>query len=347
MKILKEKFGVVEGQEVDLYTLTNDNGMEVKVSTYGATITSVSIPGKNNERVSLVCGFDTLEAYFGEAYLANSPYFGCTVGRYSSQIKDAKFSIEDKEYELAPNCGPNNLHGGVKGFDKQVWSAEEVTTEVGVGVKLARVSPDGEEGYPGTVEVSVEMILNKVNEITINYKASTDKVTPLSLTNHSYWNLSGFKNDVLNYEVAVNTDKLLELDETGAATGVKSVTGTKEDLMTGQVIKEVHEAKGDGFENFYVFEDTVKYPIKIAQVESKEDNRKLEVFSNEPCMLFYTAKYMSDELQRNANEKYGKYRAFACETHRWPNGPNLEDAPGSLTAPEIPFESTTVFKITW
>lgn len=349
MKSSVEIFGKIENQEIKQYTLENNNKMKVKIMEFGATITSISIPGKDNKPVSLVAGFDDFESYFSDEYKANAPYFGCTVGRYSSQIKDAKFEIEGKTYQLATNCGLNNLHGGNIGFDKRVWSSAPFESDNAVGITFKLACADMEEGYPGNVDIEVKMSLTNANEIIIEYSANTDKTTPLSLTNHTYWNLSGFREDVLSHKVAVNTNKLLELDETGAATGViLDVTDTANDLMQGSIVKDVHDAIGDGFEHFYVFEDLVENPIKIAVIESSEaDGRKLEVFSTEPCMLFYTAKYTSDALQRSKDEKYGKFRAFACETHRYPNGPNLPESPSSFTRPEKAFKSTTTFKLSW
>ncbi|WP_075602119.1 aldose epimerase family protein [Saccharicrinis aurantiacus] len=348
MQSTKQQFGKYNNQDVSLFVLENDNGMIVKIMDLGATITQITIPGKGIEPVSIACGFNSVDGYLSDAYKNNSPYFGCTVGRYCSQIKDAKFSLNEEEYKLNANCGDNNLHGGTVGFDKQFWAAEEVATKDKVGVQFKLKSPHFSEGFPGNVEAEVTIFLSNDNEIIINYAATTDQTTPLSMTNHTYWNLSGFEKTVESSMVQVNTNKLLALDETGAVTGeVKDVSNTIEDLREAKVVSDVHSALGDGFEHFYVFD---KYGVdlnKAAEVTEPSPERKLEVYTTEPCMLFYTGKYTSDELKRDENEKYGKYRGFACETHRWPNGPNLENAPQSFTSPDEVFKSTTVFKLTF
>lgn len=346
MKISNELFGKYDNQDIHLYTLENDNGMLLKIMDLGATITSVTIPDKEGRPVSIACGFDTLEEYFSEEYKVNSPYFGCTVGRYCSQIKDARFSVEGQTYRLSANAGNNNLHGGKVGFDKRVWEAKPFESESGIGVNFTLQSKDGEEGFPGNVEASVSVKLTNRNEIVFDYKASSDKTTPLSMTNHSYFNLSGFKNTVEGFEVQVFTDQLQEMDSSGAGTGkILNVAGTIEDLREGRIIKEVHEALGDGFEHFYVFDNVGEELKKVAKVSDEKSGRSLEVFTTEPCMLFYTGKYTSDKLQRNPYEKYGKYRAFACEAHRWQNGPNITASPKSFTKPGEVFKSKTVFKL--
>ena len=233
MSIKKQFFGNSQDKEITLFTLENKQGMVVKIMNYGATITTITVPDKDGKPVSIACGFDKFEDYFSEEYKVNAPYCGCTVGRYCSQIKDSKFEMEGETYQLAKNCGPNNLHGGAVGFDKKVWDAEILESENAIVFKL--FSKDLEEGFPGDVQATVKVTLTENNEIAFDYSASTNKVTPFSMTNHSYFNLSGFKETVEDYWVKVNTNKLLELDETGAATGVvKNVSDTIEDLRTGR-----------------------------------------------------------------------------------------------------------------
>lgn len=348
MNFKKQIFGIYEGETIHQFILENDKGLVVKMMNFGATITSITIPGADEQPISIACGFDKFEDYFSDEYKANSPYFGCTVGRYCSQIKNALFTIDGEEYALSDNGGVNNLHGGTLGFDKRVWEAIPFESKDEIGVVFTLLSADLEEGFPGNVQASVQIKLTNNNEIIFNYNGITDKVTPLSMTNHTYFNLSGFKESIENNWVQVNTNKLLELDETGAATGsVKDVSSTNEDLRSGRMVKAIHLALNDGFEHFYVFDNMEEKLIPVAQVEDKTSGRKLEVFSTEPCMLFYTAKYMSDALQRNPSEKYGKYRAFACETHRWPNGPNLPNSPNTFLQPGEKFSSKTIYKLKW
>jgi aldose 1-epimerase len=348
MEINKTRFGNHGGNEISLYELKNDNDMIVKVMNYGATITSISIPNEKGGRSELVCGFDSFNSYFTEEYIANAPYFGCTVGRYSSQIKDSEFYIDGKEYLLAANCGDNSSHGGVIGFDKNIWKAKEIEEDGAVGVQFYHESRHMDEGFPGNLKVYVTMILTNANEIKIDYSAKTTTATPLSFTNHTYFNLSGFERSVEGFKAQVFTDKLLEIDDTGAATGVvNNVEGTDNDLRKGRIVKDVHDAIGDGFEHFYVFDNPGFELNKVAEVADPENGRTLEVFSKEPCMLFYTGKYTSDELKRENGDAFGKYKGFCCETQRFPNGPNIENSPGSITRPNETYQTQTVFKLSF
>lgn len=346
MKVEQSNFGTIEGQDIALYTITNNNGIEVKITNYGATITSLKIPNSEGEVANIACGFDTLEGYFSEEYKNNAPYFGCTVGRYCSQIKDAGFKLNGKKFELAANCGDNNLHGGAVGFDKKVWSATIIENNDAVGVAFSLLSKDLEEGFPGDVDAKVTFLLKENNEFAIAYNATPNADTPLSMTNHTYFNLSSFSETVENHVAKVFTNKRLALDETGAATGeILALEGKADDLRAGKKIGEVHEAMGDGFEHFYVFDNDNAELKQTASIAF--GGRSLAVFTTEPCMLLYTGKYTSDALARENGEQYGKYRGFCCETHRYPNGPNIENSPRTITKAGEEFKSTTVFKFGW
>lgn len=347
MSVEIEKFGTYQGEEINQYSLKNGNGVEVKLINYGATITTINVPNSKGEIENIACGFDTLDGYFGKEYVENSPYFGGTIGRYCSQIKDAKFSLNRKEYQLANNCGDNNLHGGTVGFDKKLWSVElpEIETPT-VIMKLQ--SKDLEEGYPGNVAVSVTFSLNDKNELAIAYNATPDQDTPLSLTNHTYFNLNGFSTTVETHIARVNTDKRQAMDATGAGTGeILNIQGQADDLTSGKKIGNVHAELNDGFEHFYVF-DNVDFKLEeVAHINSEESGRSLTVYSQEPCMLLYTGKYTSDAIKRENGEQYGKYRGFCCETHRYQNGPNIENSPKSITKADEEFKTTTIFKFGW
>ncbi|MCK0188933.1 aldose epimerase family protein [Arenibacter sp. F20364] len=344
MNASKIRFGSFNGTPVNLFTLENDNGMVVKITDYGATITSIMVP-VNGKLREVACGFDTLEGYFSQAYKANSPYFGGTVGRYCSQIKDAKFSLDGKEYSLAKNAGNNNLHGGLNGFDKKLWTARTFVEKSVVGISMTLLSKDMEEGFPGNVQIEVTFGLANDNSIRIDYKATTDQDTPLSMTNHTYFNLNGFQENVENHIARVNTDLRLALDETGAATGeILQLQGKEDDLRSAKRIGDVHNAIGDGFEHFYIFNNSNSELLEVANIKDQGSGLSLEVFSTEPCMLLYTGKYTSDKLRRENGLQYGKYRGFCCETHRYPNGPNIKDSPGSVLPRNETFNSTTIFK---
>jgi aldose 1-epimerase len=344
MQIETSDFGVYNDIKIKEYTLKNNNGVEVKITNFGATITTLKVPDSNGNIENIACGFDALEGYFGDVYLANSPYFGGTIGRYCSQIKDAKFTLNGKEFNLEKNAGENNIHGGKVGFDKRVWSTEIIDN----GVKMSLESKDLEEGFPGDVQVCVSFVLNDNNEIKIDYSATPDQDTPLSLTNHTYFNLNAFSSTVESFTAQVHTSKRHEMDDSGAATGtIEDVSGEIDDLTVGKVIGDVHKAMGDGFEHFYVFDNPDFKLQEVAKITSHESGRSLTVSSTEPCMLLYTGKYTSDEIKRENGEQYGKFRGFCCETHRYQNGPNIKGSPKSITKAGEEFKSTTIFKFSW
>ena len=348
MRIIPSNFGSFEGQIIQQYTLENDQGMSVKVATYGATITSITIPDANGSPIDIVCGFDTLDGYFSPAYQQNAPYFGCTVGRYASRIKSGTFSLDGQTYQLATNDGPNHLHGGLKGFDKRVWSAKVLDGKETVGVEMTLESPHLEEGYPGNVKVSVTFTLNNNNELGITYRGETDQATPLSLTNHTYFNLSGFQQTIEDHRATILSDVYLSPDETNVPVGgISPVSGSAADLRSGRLLKEAFAQLPTGFEHYYTFDQSVNELRKVAEFEDTLSGRKLEVSTTEPGMLFYTGYFTSNDLQRESGDQYGRYRAFCCETHRYPNGPNIIDAPGSVTRPGQVYESSTRFKVDW
>jgi len=347
MKTTASHFGEFESKHVQLYTLENDSGMVVKISNYGATITSIVVPQNNGESQEIVCGFDKFDSYFSKEYQSNAPYFGGTVGRYCSQIKDAKFTLNGEEYNLAKIVGDNNLHGGTVGFDKKIWKVKAIDANVS-SIEMQLQSTSMEEGFPGNVAVSVSFELTNDNELRINYRATTDADTPFTITNHSYFNLSGFEENIEQHTVQIHSHKKQVWDETGAATGENvSVINANDDLRGAKKIGEVHTAMGDGFEHFYLFKEKGFDLSRVAEIKEPKSGRTLEISSTEPGMLFYTGKYTSDDLKRESGLQYGKYRGFCCETHRYPNGPNIPDSPKSILKKEETYESTTIFKFGW
>ncbi len=348
MNVKQTIFGRYKDQDIEQFLLANDNGMQVKIMTFGATVTSISVPGQGNTRHELACGFDSMEGYLSREYKKNAPYFGCTVGRYASRIKDGKFKIDGKEYILAINNGPNHLHGGLTGFDKKIWSAQPIDTSDTLGVIMSLKSPHMEEGYPGNVEISVTFVLNNNNELAISYEATTDQTTPISLTNHTYFNLSGFEQTIENHQATILADNYLEPDETNVPVGaIGDVNNTAADLRAGKLLKEAFEGLTTGFEHYYLFDQSIGPLRKVAEFSDRESGRKLEVSTTEPGMLFYSGYFTSDKLRRENGDQYGRYRGFCCETHRYPNGPNIENSPASVTKPADTYNSQTVFKIHW
>lgn len=343
MAVTVSPFGTHQDKEVLLFKLKNNNGMEVLLTNYGATVTSIKTPNRDGIIENIACGFDTLDGYFSSEYTKNAPYFGGTIGRYCSQIKGASFTLDGQVYSLAKNCGENNLHGGNIGFDKRLWEATPTTN----GVLMTLTSHDLEEGFPGNVAVSVLFTLTDDNELCIDYTATPDQDTPLSMTNHTYFNLDAFANTVENHQVTVHTTKRQVMDDTGAGTGeVLDIQGAVDDLSLGKQIGDVHKAMNDGFEHFYVFDNPDFTLQEVAHI-SADSGRSLRVFTTEPCMLLYTGKYTSDNITRENGEQYGKYRGLCCETHRYQNGPNITASPKSITKAGEQFQSKTIFKLGW
>ncbi len=348
MRSEKLKFGDLNGKSVYHYILENDNGMAVKIMDYGATITSVTVPANGSKRVDLVCGFDSLEGYFSDEYKANAPYFGCTVGRYAGRIKDGEFEIEGKLFEVACNDGPNHLHGGVVGFDKRIWAGELVEGDNSAGVRLQLRSPHMDEGYPGNLDVAVTISLTAENEIEFDYKAVTDHETPLSLTNHSYFNLNGFCDNIRKHFVQINASRYQKPDTSNVPVGEEqTVAGEAADLRKEQVLHSLFDKLPAGYEHFYIFDKEPGVLSKVAFFKDPEFSRSLEVRTTEPGMLFYTGYYTSDKLRRESGGQFGQFRGFCCETGRYHNGPNIPNSPGSTLLPGETYSSKTVFVIKW
>ncbi len=348
MRTDKSKFGELEGRAVDLFTLENDNGMTVKITNYGGTVTSIVIPDAKGGRGGVVCGFDTLDGYFSDAYRENSPYFGCLVGRYAGRIKDGKFTLDGKEYKLATNDGANHLHGGVVGFDKKIWDAEASNDNDACVLRLGLTSPDGDEGYPGKVDVAVEYRLGGDNELQIHYTAQAEEPTPLSMTNHTYFNLNGFADKILDHTAWIDSGRYLVPDETNVPTGQEArVAGAACDFNEPKRIGEAFEDLPNGFEHYYVFDNPTGATCRVARFSNDATGRTMEVRTSEPGMLFYTGMYTSDDLKREDGTQFGKFRAFCCEASRYPNGPNIEGAPRCILRPGEKYEQTTVYRFSW
>lgn len=346
MPIQTQSFGTFEGQEIHQFTLTNSSGMEVRLINYGATITSISLPGKKEEKIEIVCGFDTFAEYFQPEYLQNAPYFGCTVGRYASRIKDGTFHIAGKKYSVAINDGSNHLHGGIQGFDKRAWNAETQAQEGFQSVKMTLASKHLEEGYPGNVEMSVIFSLTNKNEIIIQYEGITDHTTPLSLTNHTYFNLSGFSETIKDHRAIIHSNSFLKPDETNVPIGeIEQVAGSSSDLRSEKKLGECFEDLETGFEHYYVFNKPMDQLAEVAVFTEPGSNRKLTILTTEPGALFYTGYFTSNRLQRRPGNTFGQFRGFCFETSRYPNGPNIPDSPGSLTQPGETYKSTTIFQL--
>ncbi|WP_439882565.1 aldose epimerase family protein [Pontibacter sp. MBLB2868] len=342
MKITKEPFGKApNGEEVSLYTLTNKNGVEVKITNYGAIVTSIVTPDKNGKMGDITLGFDKVDGY-----IPNDPHFGGIVGRYANRIAKGKFSVDGQEYTLATNNAPNHLHGGITGFDRVVWQAEELPEQN--AIQLTYLSKDMEEGYPGNLKAVVTYTLTDDNGLKIDYEATTDKATPVNLTNHSYFNLSaGQDKDILNDVVQINADKFTVTDETLIPTGeLKSVKGTPYDFTTPQPVgPRVNTLPGGyGYDLNYVIDKGGDDLTKAATVYDPTSGRMMEVFTTQPGIQFYTAYHLDGSLTGKNNTVYARYAGLCLEAQHYPDSPNQPSFPSTILKPGEKYKETTIYK---
>jgi len=346
--IKKEAFGKTgEGSPVDLYTLTNQNGIEVRAINFGGIIISLRVPDKNGKFDDVVLGYESLDGY-----LAKTPYFGAIIGRYGNRIGKAKFSLDGVEYSLAANNGPNALHGGLKGFDKVVWKAEPFEHQDGVGVVFTYTSRDGEEGYPGNLSVKVTYTLTNKDELIFDYHATTDKATPVNLTNHTYFNLAGDgKRDILAHEVMLNADRFTPIDKTLIPTGqIASVSGTPLDFTKSTAIgarieqQDEQMVSGSGYDHNFVINRKGAGLALAARVYEPTTERVLEVHTTEPGVQFYTGNFLDGSITGKGGHVYKRRYGFCLETQHFPDSPNTPSFPSSILRPGKVYESRTVYR---
>ena len=344
----KKTFGTTaEGKAVDIYTLSNAHGVEARVITYGGILVSLRVPDKNGHLDDVVLGFDSFEGYSKPG-----PYFGAICGRYANRIAAGKFSVDGKEYTLAKNNGSNSLHGGLKGFDKVVWQAEQFQQQEGVGVILTYTSPDGEEGFPGNLKVKVTYTLTDRNELTLDYQATTDKATPVNLTNHSYFNLAGAgKGDILGQVVMLNADHFTPVDNTLIPTGkIESVKGTPLDFTKptaiGARINDQNEQLklGGGYDHNFVINRKGEGLTLAARVVEPTSGRVLEVDTTEPGVQLYTGNFLDGTLRGKNGITYQHRYGFCLETQHYPDSPNQPDFPSTILRPGQIYRTRTAFK---
>jgi aldose 1-epimerase len=343
--IEKKAFGTTaEGEAVDLYVLVNVHKMQAKIMTYGATLIELHVPDREGKFDDVVLGFDNLQGY-----LAGHPFFGSTVGRVANRIAKGRFTLDGKEYTLAINNGPNTLHGGLKGFDKKVWKAEPVETAAGVAVKFSCVSPDGEEGFPGTLTTTVTYTLTNQNEVKIDYQATTDKATPINLTNHSYFNLAGASSgNVLGHELMLTADRYTPVDETLIPTGeIRSVAGTPLDFRSphtiGARIAQIPAAIG-GYDHNFVLPGGGTELELAARVYERKSGRVLEMYTTEPGVQLYTSNFLDGKLKGKGGAVYNKQQAFCLEAQHFPDSINQPTFPTVILRPGSTYKQTTVYK---
>jgi aldose 1-epimerase len=347
-----ESFGTTsEGKAVNVYTLTNDRGVEMRVIDYGGIILSLRVPDREGRLADIVLGYDSLQGYLKE-----SPYFGALIGRYGNRIAGGRFTLDGQTYTLARNNGPNHLHGGEKGFDKVVWQVEPFERGDDVGLVLTYTSPDGEEGYPGTLQARVTYTLTDNNEVVFDYRATTDKATPVNLTQHSYFNLAGpGPQTILEHVVLLAADRFTPVDSTLIPTGeLRAVDGTPFDFRTPTAIgariaeNDVQLRYGRGYDHNFVLNRpagaAADEPTLAARVHEPTSGRVMEVLTTEPGLQFYTGNFLDGTLTGKYGVVYRHRTGFAMETQHFPDSPNQPHFPSTIVRPGEEYRTRTVYR---
>ena len=346
--ITSQHFGETDGKQVELYTLTNANNIEMKVTNYGGIITSLKLPDKNGKFDDVVLGYNNLDEY-----VKNNPYFGAIIGRYGNRIKEGKFTLDGEEYTLAINNAPNALHGGLKGFDKVVWNAQTKQDSNSVSIQLNYLSKDGEEGYPGNLEATVTYTLTNENELKIDYLATTDKPTVVNLTNHTYWNFKGEgTGDILGHILMINADRYTPVDNTLIPTGeLAPVENTPMDFRTpteigARIGQDFEQLKfGHGYDHNWVLNKFPKDSISLAAtVYEPTTGRYMEIYTTEPGIQFYSGNFLDGSIVGKSGKKYNFRDGFCLETQHFPDSPNEPDFPSTVLRPGEIYSTTTINK---
>lgn len=339
MSMTQAPYGTTDGKEVIEYTLANGNGVSVKILNYGGTITHLITPDKNGTGGDVVLGYDSLSGYQQKG----NPYFGSLIGRYGNRIANGKFTLDGKTYTLAPNNNGNSLHGGLKGFDKVVWTGTPLSDS---SLKLTYDSKDGEEGYPGNLHTEVVYTLTGNNELKIEYKATTDKATPLNLTNHAYYNLSaGADSTVLDHELMLKADKYTAVNDKLIPTGqLPDVKGTPMDFTTSKKIgNDIAKVPG-GFDHNWVLSKGAGLEL-IGALYHPASGRYMEVFTTEPGVQFYSGNFLDGTLTNTkGGKKYVKHAGLCLETQHFPDSPNQPSFPNTVLKPGETYTQTTIYK---
>ena len=347
-KVTREPFGKTPaGEEVERFTLANAKGMEVAILNFGAIVASIKTPDRNGRFEDVVLGFDGLEGYTGK-----HPYFGAVVGRYGNRIAKGRFTLGGTEHTLARNNGENHLHGGIKGFDKAVWKARDVSTAGTPRLELSYLSRDGEEGYPGNLSVTVTYGLSARNELRIDYAATTDRKTVLNLTSHSYFNLAGQGNgDILKHRMQLHADRFTPVDAGLIPTGeLRKVHGTpfdfRQPVEIGARIAANDEqiARGGGYDHNFVLNGGGGTLRPAARVTEAGSGRVMEVLTTQPGVQFYTGNFLDGTLTGKGGKVYGRRYGFCLETQHFPDSPNRPEFPSVALEPGAKFASTTVYR---
>ena len=341
MGITEKPFGTVNGEAVTEYTLTNANGMQVGIINYGGTITKIFTKDKEGKLGDVILGFDSIAGYTQKG----NPFFGALIGRYGNRIAKGHFTLDGATYTLAQNNNGQSLHGGIKGYDKVMWKAEKQAGDS--SLKLTYVSKDGEEGYPGNLSVEVTYTLTGDNGLKIEYAATTDKATPVNLTNHAYFNLSAGKDStILDHELMLKADKFTEVDSVLIPTGkLPDVKGTPMDFTTAKKIgKDIAAVKG-GYDHNWVLSKNANTFEEVATLYHPASGRFMEVYTSEPGIQFYSGNFLDGTLTNtNGGQKYVQHAALCLETQHFPDSPNQPTFPSTILKPGEKYTHTSVYK---
>jgi aldose 1-epimerase len=344
--VQQQDFGTRDGRPVILYTLTNSHGVEVRAMNYGGIILSLRVPDRKGQLADIVLGHDK-----AEGYMPNPPFLGAIVGRYANRIANGTFTLDGKTYTLPKNDGPNTLHGGItRTFDKVLWDGEPLKGKNGVA--FTYLSKDGEEGFPGNLKVTVTYTLTDSNELVIDYQATTDKATPINVSQHSYFNLKGEGNgDILDHEIMINADKFTPVDKNLIPTGeLRAVKGTPFDFTTstkiGTRIEDSYEQMvlGHGYDHNFVLNRKGAGISLAARVYEPSTGRVLEVSTTQPAVQFYTGNFLDGSVTGKEGHVYKRRYGLCLETQHYPDSPNHPDFPSAILKPGEKFHQTTVFK---
>jgi aldose 1-epimerase len=343
----KQQWGrTPEDEPVQLYRLCSESGIEATITNYGGRLVTLKTPDRHGRFRDIVLGFDTLEGY-----LQKNPYFGALVGRYANRIANGRFSLNGRTYTLPQNNGTNSLHGGYKGFDKVVWSASEAQRNGATALELRYLSRDGEEGYPGNLDVTVTYSLSQ-DSLQIDYEATSDQDTVINLTNHSYFDLSGSQaGKILDYEVTINADRFTPVNANLIPTGeLRKVEGTPFDFrQTAPIGSRIDEKDqqleyGIGYDHNFVLNRTGDIPTLAARAVDPESGRSIEVLTTQPGMQFYTGNHLDGSVTGKGGKVYGFRSGFCLETQHFPDSPNQPEFPSTKLSPNQRYRSTTIFR---
>lgn len=345
MKLHESSFGkLADGRETQLFTLENDNKVTVKITNYGGIITAIEMPDNKGTTENIVCGFDNLKHYLSDDYLSGYPYFGALIGRFGNRIAGGHLEIEGNTYRLAKNNGPNHLHGGETGFDKRLWEAKTIENDKEVGVELSYHSADMEENYPGNLQVKCIYTLNNKNELGIQYYAETDKTTVVNLTNHTYFNLTAGKKDILHHELKLNSNKMTVMMDQIPTGNIEPVEGTVHDFKTYKKFIMGMSELPTGYDHNYVLDNDKGELNYAGTLREEESGRQVEVYTTQPGLQLYTG-YWIPEMEINDEKKFGKYAGVALETQHYPDSVHHEKFPSTELKPGEKYNQKTIYKL--